>query len=156
MLLNISLFIHVVCVIFWVGGMLFLSLVIGPYVRTLEDFSAKAQIYKMVGARYRFWSWIAIGLIITTGLLNMYLMGFPPSLILNPPFHGTPFGRPVMVKLGLLTILLSLSIYHDFVLGPKSRGSAEYAKKAKFFGRTNLILALLIILVAVMLRTGGF
>jgi putative copper export protein len=152
-LLEVSLLLHVVAAIFWVGGMLFLTLVVAPFLKTIEDEDKRSEIYQVVGTRFRFWGWIAIAILLATGPLNLYLMGIPPTLIFDTSFHASDYGWKLMMKVGLVFIIVVSSLVHDFWLGPKARHSARYTKPAMYAGRSNLVIALIIIVLAVLLRT---
>ncbi len=157
MVLQIALLLHILAAIFWIGGMLFLVLVIAPYLKSVQDPKAKSQIYQVVGKRYRFWGWVAIVTLIVTGpVLLYYLWALPPSAMIDPSLHSTGFGQALAAKLSLVALIVISSLVHDFWLGPRSRSSPGYSRLAKIFGRTNLIIALLIVLFATYLRTGGF
>ncbi len=155
MLLKISLFFHVMAAILWIGGMLFLTLVIAPFLRSLNDRKQQSILYQAVGTRYRFWGWVAIVTLLITGPVNLYLMGISPLLIFNPTFHGTDYGFALMMKLAFVFIIVASSLLHDFWIGPKARQSPKYSKIAKIAGRSNLIIAILIVIFAVFIRTGG-
>ena len=155
MLLKISLFFHVIAAILWIGGMLFLTLVIAPFLRSLNDRKQQSMLYQAVGTRYRFWGWVAIVTLLITGPVNLYLMGISPLLIFNPTFHGTDYGFALMMKLAFVFIIVASSLLHDFWIGPKARQSPKYSKIAKIAGRSNLIIAILIVIFAVFIRTGG-
>ncbi len=155
MLLKISLFFHVMAAILWIGGMLFLTLVIAPFLRSLNDRKQQSMLYQAVGTRYRFWGWVAIVTLLITGPVNLYMMGISPLLIFNPTFHGTDYGFALMMKLAFVFIIVASSLLHDFWIGPKARQSPKYSKIAKIAGRSNLIIAILIVIFAVFIRTGG-
>ena len=141
--------------ILWIGGMLFLSLIIAPFLKSLNDRKQQTILYQAVGTRYRFWGWIAIVILLVTGPLNLYLMGISPLIIFNTTFHGTDYGFALMMKLGFVFIIVVSSLLHDFWLGPKARYSPKYTKIARIAGRSNLIIALLIVIFAIFIRTGG-
>ncbi|MEE8423283.1 MAG: DUF4149 domain-containing protein [Thermodesulfobacteriota bacterium] len=155
MLLKLSLFLHVMAAILWIGGMLFITLVLAPFLRSLNDRKQQSMLYQAVGTRYRFWGWVAIVTLLITGPINLYLMGISPLLIFNPAFHGTDYGFALMMKLGFVFIIVASSLLHDFWIGPKARQSPKYSKIAKIAGRSNLIIAILIVIFAVFIRTGG-
>lgn len=156
MILKISLLLHILSAIFWIGGMLFLVLVVAPYLKTIQDPKAKSQIYQVVGKQYRFWGWVAIILLLITGpIMLYYLYGIPLTALFDPTFHGTGFGKAVVWKVTLVTIIVISSFVHDFFLGPKARNSPTFSKTARLFGRVNLLIALAIVLFAVFIRAGG-
>ncbi len=154
MVLKISLFLHVVAAIFWIGGMLFLTLVVAPFLKTLE-LEKKREIYQVVGTRYRFWGWIALAILLITGPVNLYYLGVTPDMLTNPSFYTTPYGRRVLEKIGLVVLVLVTSVLHDFWFGPGARSSQRYSRIAMILGRANLLIALVIVVLAVMIRTGG-
>ena len=151
-MLKLSLYLHIVAALFWIGGMLFLTMVIAPFLKTIQDAKERSRIYQVVGKRFRFWGWVAILMLITTGPLNLYLMGIPLSNLINPLFHSTPYGKVLAMKLSFVILIILTSLLHDFVLGPKAKNSHGYSNFAKWLGRSNLFIALIVVLFAVFLR----
>lgn len=153
MLLKAALFLHLISAIFWVGGMLFLVLVVAPYLMTLTDPADKSKIFQIVGKQFRFWGWVAIVTLLVTGPVILYaLYGVSLSGIFDPELHKTLFGKTLAFKLTFVTIIVLSSLFHDFWLGPKARYSRSLSRWARIFGRTNLLIALIIVLCAVLLR----
>ena len=99
---------HVLAAITWIGGMLFLALVLVPITRRLEDAALRARLFHAVGLRFRAVGWIALGVLVVTGLVHLWRH---PVLLGSPRVH---------VKLGLVVLALILSALHDFVLGPRA------------------------------------
>jgi len=156
MVLKIALLLHIISAIFWVGGMLFLVLVVAPYLKTISDPRAKSQIYQVVGKQYRFWGWVAIITLLMTGPVMLhYLYSMPLSALFDPAFHATGFGQAVVGKIALVVIIVTSALVHDFWIGPKARNSPTHSRIARVFGRANLLIALLIVLFAVFIRAGG-
>ncbi|MEE9542591.1 MAG: DUF4149 domain-containing protein [Thermodesulfobacteriota bacterium] len=155
MLLKLSLFLHVISAIFWIGGMLFLSLVIVPFLLALKDPQDRSAVYRAIGPKYRTLAWIAIIILLITGPLNLYLLEINPAKIFTPEFLATSYGKALLIKLILVFIIVVSSLLHDFWVGPKARTSEKFKAYARIFGRGNLILAILIVLFAVFIRTGG-
>jgi putative copper export protein len=140
---------------FWVGGMLFLTLVIAPFLKSLNDPKKKSEIYQVVGKSFRFWGWVAIIIMLITGPLNLYYLGITPGMLFDPSFYSDPYGRAIGIKLFFVLLILASSLIHDFWLGPKARGSKKFSKIAMILGRSNLITAIIIVIFAVIVRTGG-
>jgi putative copper export protein len=153
-MLKITLFLHLLAALFWVGGMLFLVLIIGPFLMTIEP-KERSRVYQFVGQKYRRLGWIAIITLLVTGMLNLYYLGIPLSSIGNSTFLSAPYGRTLLIKLILVTIIIISSLIHDFYLGPKARSDRRYSHLARALGRGNLFIAILIALFAVFLRLGG-
>ena len=63
--------------------MLFLSLVVAPFLRSFDDPAKKSEIYQAVGKRYRFLGWVAIGILLVTGPVNFYYIGVTPGMFLT-------------------------------------------------------------------------
>ena len=152
-MLSVTLFLHVMAAIFWVGGMLFLALVVVPFVNTIDDFPKRAEVYKKVGTTFRLWGWVAIGTLVVTGPLNMYYMGVHPFVIFDPAFHSTDYGKLLMIKVGFVLLLVLSSLFHDFYVGPRARTSEKLAWWASIMGRSNLAVAIIIVIMAVLMRT---
>jgi uncharacterized membrane protein len=134
---------HVVSAIVWVGGMLFIALVLVPALRGLEDPALRARLVREAGRRFRTVGWIALGLLILTGLANLWLQ---PYLLHAPRLHA---------KLALVGLALVLSAWHDFRAGPRAgrpgAGAAERVR-ASWIARLNAAVALAIVLLGLALR----
>jgi copper resistance protein D len=138
MLLAMSLllrWLHLVAAITWIGGMLFVALVLVPVTRR-EDPALRARLFHAVGVRFRTIGWIAVGLLVATGLGNVWLH---PYFLRLPRFHW---------KLGLVVLALALAVVHDFVLGPRAGrpGAAPSVRvRASWAARINVLVVLVIV-----------
>jgi uncharacterized membrane protein len=136
-------FVHLLAVVTWVGGMLFIALVLVPTTRRLEDPALRSRLVQDTGRRFRTVGWIALGLIVATGLGNLALR---PELLWAPRFHA---------KSGLVVLALLLGALHDFVLGPRAGrpGAATSARvRASWVARVNVLVALAILALGLGLR----
>jgi uncharacterized membrane protein len=132
----------VLAAITWIGGMLFLALVMVPITRRLEDQTLRTRLIHDTGRRFRTVGWIAIGVLVVTGLLNLWMH---PVLLSSPRLHW---------KLGLVALALILSAFHDFVLGPRAgaRGADPSARvRASWIARLNVLVVLAIVLLGLSL-----
>jgi putative copper export protein len=135
--------VHVVSAMTWAGGMLFVALVLVPVARRLDDPALRTRLVQAIGLRFRTVGWVALGLLVLTGLGNLWMR---PYLLGAARFH---------VKLGLIAIALGLSVLHDFVLGPRAgRPDARPAARvrASWVARVNLVVALAIVAFGLALR----
>lgn len=135
--------IHVLSAITWIGGMLFITLVLVPVTRRLPDPALRTRLIHEVGIRFRTVGWITLGLLAATGLANLWLV---PFWLRAPRFHW---------KLGLILVALGLSALHDFVLGPRAGapGAAPSLRRnASWVARLNALVALAIVLLGLSLR----
>ena len=74
-MVKFSLFLHIISAIFWVGGMLFLTLVIVPFLNVLKDPKEKSMVYRAIGPKYRNYAWVSIVILCITGPINLKLLG---------------------------------------------------------------------------------
>lgn len=120
----------------WIGGMLFIALVLVPVARRLENHALRARLIHDTGVRFRTVGWIALGVLLATGLANLVMH---PGLLSSPRFHA---------KLALVAVALILSALHDFVLGPRAGapGAAPSARvRASWVARINVLVVLVIV-----------
>lgn len=167
---TVILYIHLVCAIFWIGEMLFLALVAGPYARTL-DRRERSALFESLGRRSRPYAQLALGVLLVTGVLNVHFMGIPLSDLLRPAFYRSGLGAWLGPKLALVLLLLFGVGYHDVILvrkrarlmrrlaaeGPQPdiTGALERSRKqSAWAGRITLVLALLVTWFGVSLVTG--
>ncbi len=142
-MLLLALWLHVMSAIIWIGGMLFVALVAVPAMGTLADVPLRARLLRELGLRSRAVSWIAIGFLILTGLINLWAY---PFLLESPRF---------LWKVGLVVWALMLSALHDFVLGPRASGpdaDPDARTHASWVARINAVVVLVIVLLSLSLR----
>lgn len=141
MLLIASIWIHILAAMVWIGGMAFVSLVLVPALRRMEDPAVRADLLKQVARRFRVVAWGSILVLIATGMANLALLGQWPSL-------ETSFGRVLAVKLIAVGVMLALTGLHDVtasVNGGVPVGATRWLPRAGF------ILGLVVVLFAVSL-----
>jgi putative copper resistance protein D len=127
---------HVLAAITWIGGMLFIALVLVPSARWLEDPTLRTRLIQETGRRFRTIGWLALGGLVGTGLLNLWMH---PVLLSSPRFHW---------KLGLVVLALILSACHDFVLGPRAGapGADSSARvRASWVARINVLVVRVVV-----------
>lgn len=152
----LSVYLHLIFTAFWIGGMLFLPLILLPSIKNNPE---RVQLLYTTGIKLRFFGWIALLGLIITGITNMLYKGYPFTLeFLTENKHGKLLG----LKLLLFFTMLLISGIHDFYIGTKTieqiqnNPSKNTKQLARWTGRINLLLALLIALLGVALSRGGF
>ena len=147
---------HMLAAVSWIGGTIFLSVVLVPVLRREPFASQKALLFRTVARRFRVVVWGAITILLLTGFPLLHQRGIP---IMNP--SGWPM--VLSVKLGLVAILLLFTMTHDLIIGPRvgrilqipaeSRTSFDHAMVAwsPWIARASLVLTLAVLLAAVML-----
>ena len=136
-------FLHLGAALTWVGGMLFVALVLVPVVRRIDDAALRRRLMHDSGVRFRTVGWIAMSMLVATGLINLWLR---PELLTLPRFW---------VKAVLVVLAIVLSAVHDFVLGPRAgRLDAPPSVRpiASWVARVNLLLVLVVVYLGLSFR----
>ena len=151
--------------IIWLGGMLFIAIVMVPTLRKFEPQEYGTKILSSSGLRFRTVSWIAILILLLTGMLNAINRGVTVHSISTGSLFLSHFGKILILKVVLVVLMLVLSAIHDFFLGPKlaqliDSGESiptlpsrikKYRRFVSWIARINAFLGLLVLACAVML-----
>ena len=152
----ILVWVHLAAATFWVGGMLFLSLVAVPLLRKDPDPSSAQRGFLNLARRFRTLVWSALALLVVTGMI---LLSNHVDLSASMP----AWPSIVLLKLLLVLLLVVASLGHDKFLAPKvrilrSKKATELTilekgllRVSPLIGRLTLLLGLAILFVAVLL-----
>lgn len=136
----VSVWLHVLAAITWIGGMLFLVLVVVPWIRKMRkgDRATGAALLRETGPRFADFT--------------------------RPEWLESGFGQAVVTKLGLFAAVLVVSAVHDFSVGPRAALAVErdpaspdaerLRRQASLLGRGNALLALSLVGAAVVIVRG--
>ncbi len=144
------LWLHLMAVVSWIGGMLFLSLVLVPVFKRVGFTGERRQLFLTLALRFRAVVWASILVLVLTGPLLLIERGEDWSM---------PAGWPVVLqlKLTLVALLISFTAVHDFWLGPKvghlmrtppdARSSRENGliRLSPWIARLGLVLAIMVL-----------
>lgn len=155
--------IHVLAAVLWLGGIFFLALVGAPVLRKIEPPAVRAALFRDLGRQYRTVGWIALLLLVGTGILNLYFRGVLTAVSMGSPhFWKTPFGHTLALKLVCVAAMLVIQAVHDFRWGPAasaalpgSPSALKLRRRAALAARANALLGLVILIAAVRLARGG-
>ena len=149
---HISVWLHIIGVSFWIGGMLFLPLVLLPGIKNHPD---RSNVLMATGLKFRFYGYIILALLIITGFANMYLRGIDVSwkfLVISR------YGKLVILKIILFLLIIAVSAIHD-VQARKRLQSVEATKRfkivAQWSGRILLLISLVMAFIGVILSRGA-
>jgi hypothetical protein len=123
--------------------MLFIALVLVPVMRGLGDPTLRARLVHDAGVRFRTVSWVALVLLLASGLGSLWLR---PYLLALPRFP---------VSLALVGVALALAAVPDFVPGPRAgRPGADprLRVRASWLARVNLLVVLVLVALGLVLR----
>lgn len=158
--LNIT--IHVLAALFWLGGMFFLALVGAPVLRAVEPPELRRELFRRLGEQFRAAGWVAIGVLVVTGTVNLWFRGLLSATLFEGAFWATPYGTALAWKLGAVTLMLAMQALHDFVWGPRASrvapGSAEQVsmrRRASWLARGSALVGVVLVYAAVRLARGG-
>ena len=150
---SVLVVLHILAAVTWIGGMIFLSLVLAPLVRSRKAAPEFMALFRSAALRFRPIVWVAIAILLATGPMLLSLRGI----------HVTsPAAWPVIVtvKLTLVFLLLCVTFLHDLVLGPRvsrvsaipesqrTAGEQVVFKTARWLPRLSLLIALAVVIAA--------
>ncbi|TKS61152.1 MAG: hypothetical protein EWM72_00639 [Nitrospira sp.] len=150
------IWIHLLAAISWIGGMIFLSLVLAPLVRSQNAAPEFMALFRSAALRFRLVVWSAAAVLLATGPMLLHQRGLHILDLSQWP-------RVLRIKIGLVVVLLVLTVTHDLLLGPQirkisaipdsARTSWEQvlAQSSAWVPRLALILALGVLFSAVIL-----
>ena len=151
----ISVWLHIVCATFWIGGMLFLPLVLLPAIKNHPE---RIKFLMATGLKFRFYGYIFLTGSLITGILNIYFRGINFSWEFFTKRH---YGRLVSLKIILFVSMLFISMMHDILIGKKAieqmkTGNTRGFKIiARWTGRILLLISLLMAYIGVLISRGG-
>ena len=147
---------HILAAVTWIGGMIFLSLVLAPLVRGRKAAPEFMALFRSAALRFRHIVWVAIAVLLATGPMLLSLRGVQVS-------SPTSWTGIVTVKLMLVALLLLLTLLHDLVFGPqvsrvsaipnsqRTAGERVVFKTARWLPRLSLLIGLAVMIAATML-----
>ena len=155
--------VHLLAALLWLGGMFFLAAVGAPVLRTLEPAELRVRLFQALGERFRTVGWIAISVLVVTGVINLHFRRLlEPALWTDPAFWGTPLGTALAWKLAAVAVMVLISAVHDFVSGPAASRAApgtpaafRARRRASWLARVNALVGIVVVVAAVRLARGG-
>lgn len=160
----LSVIIHIMSAIFWIGGMLFTAGVLVPATRDELLKNKKGEFFTLVGRKFSRISWILFGVLMITGITNLLTRGYTVEQLLTGSFWIQIFGGYLFIKLLVFGLVLIVSGIHDFYAGPKAAElmdkkpdhpqTKRMRKLSSWLGRLNLLLGLVILYYAIRLLRG--
>ncbi len=124
-LLNLSL--HLFAAFTWIGSSVFLSLLWLSPVRGSIDPDSWKELLVGLGRRHLRWSWVAIELLILTGIFNLLKVGVNSGFAFQPSFLKRLIGKLLLVSMMIgLQIGLSL-VWMPRLVRSRCSGVPEHA-----------------------------
>ena len=167
---QIAVLIHILAAITWLGGSLFLVMVMVPLTRqTIEGAPPgfSIRLLREAAIKFRNVAWASIVLLVITGL---FIATDHFDVSVSDLFDDdSRFISILRTKIGFVALILILSLLHDFILGPRlTRQIEELDSPASppdsvrsarvrlvWIARVNLVLLLVVLGLAVTLTRGN-
>jgi uncharacterized membrane protein len=102
-MMSIALLLHVLSVVVWVGGMFFAYMVLRPVAAIQLEAPQRLTLWAGVFSQFFPWVFLAVGLILTTGLL-MLIIGFGGVWL-------SSLDLQLMLGIGIVMMLIFFHIY---------------------------------------------
>ena len=153
--------VHLICASLWIGGSLFLGLVIAPLLKSVySDINERVGIMIRIGRRFNRIAIPAFGILIITGIYSSRGIIFDLNSLLY-----TNYGLLLLIKIILVMITIIVYYIHIRLLSfkveesiLKRRVTSEYLNSTRskiiHLGRLTVVLSLIILLFASFLDGG--
>ena len=157
--------IHVLAVTVWIGPQFMMFIAAIPALRTIEDRQVRAKVMRTIVTRFGWLAWAAMAVIVLTGLSNVFQVQGETSI--NIFDSDVRWFHIFNLKIVLVVIMVGLTAFHTFVIGPKQLALSEKAEvdeaEAKRLRRssmmisgTALLISIAVLLVAMILSDHGY
>lgn len=159
---GLLIWMHLVAASIWVGGSIFLGVVLSPMLRTITStVEQRIIIVIKVGRRFNYIAIPSFGVLILTGVYNSKSFLLEPSTL-----YQTNYGTILLAKIILVVVTLIVYILHIKIISSKTEtiivnGNASNTyiqsirSKIILLGRAIVVLSVLILLLAAFLDVGG-
>lgn len=152
---------HLVSASIWVGGSIFIGIVLAPLLKTISD-SAEQRLRIMikVGRKFNKIALPSLGILITTGLYNSYNILNTPKLLFS-----TNYGFILITKIILVIVLIILFVIHVRIIRSEIEKKIELKEMSQEFvqklrskiislGRIIVVISVIILFLAALLQAG--
>lgn len=156
----VNVTIHILAALVWLGGMFFLGIVGAPVLRAIEPAALRQRLFQELGRRFRTVGWVALAVLVATGLGNLYFRGLLAwgGVFGSATFWKSTLGHALAVKLAAVVTMLVVSAVHDFWLGPAAGrveagtpAAVSMRRRAALLARVNALLGVIVVIAAIRL-----
>ncbi len=153
--------IHLTAAAIWVGGSLFIGIILAPVLKTIPNLStSNLQIMMKIGRRFNKIALPALLTLIITGLYKAYPIMININILLS-----TSYGKLLLVKMLLVVILITSFIIHIKIINNNlenriihkqitEKQIKQIRKKIIFLGKFMVLVSIAIFLIAALLDSG--
>jgi copper resistance protein D len=159
---SLIMWLHLTCASIWVGGSIFLGIVLSPMLKTItKTVEERVALMIKIGRQFNKIAMPAFGILIITGIYNSSSFFEEPSLFLD-----TKYGVILLIKIILVVTTISTYAVHVKILNTETERKLEVENAGNVYiqsirsriillGRIIVILSILILLFAALLHNGG-
>lgn len=150
-----SLYVHILCVAIWIGGQLFLPLILLPAIQKMkiESLTKRSLLIETGIIFSKVGRWVIIFFILS-GLGNFYFKFHSRNI----EIFLSSYGEWLIIKIFLFLIMIGINIYHEKKIGFYLKSMLldenyeKYRKVASITGRITLLLSLIIAFIGIYLK----
>jgi uncharacterized membrane protein len=158
---QLSVLLHLLGAVIWIGGMLSLALVVVPVAREYPP-PERAALLDAIGRRFRRVGWLAVLLLVLTGPFAAAYHGLTWESLRDGTIFANRFGQLLGLKVVAVAAMVGVTALHDFVAGPASAralgrdGAAPAPARARtaWLARLGMLLALVVLALGVLVARG--
>ena len=156
------MWLHLTCASIWVGGSIFLGIVLSPMLNTItKTVEERVALMIKIGRQFNKIAMPSFGILIITGVYNSRSFIEEPSLLLD-----TKYGIILLIKIVLVATTISTYAVHVKILNTEVDRKLEVENAGSVYlqsirskiislGRITVIMSILILLFASLLHNGG-
>ncbi|MBP2624975.1 MAG: CopD family protein [Nitrosopumilaceae archaeon] len=148
--------IHLVTASIWLGGSVFIGLVIAPTLKGTFSLQERIKIMIKIGKQFNKLALPSLVILIVTGIYKAHLFLTQPDILFT-----TNYGYFLLIKIILVIVLILSFIIHvkiinqDLIISNQNEKQFQKLRsKIIFLGKLTLIISLLIFLMAALLDDG--
>jgi copper resistance protein D len=145
---------HLIAAFTWVGGLIFVNVVLTPVVGRS---GIPPHLIRIMGMeRFRWFAWGSIAVLILTGVYAI-LQSIPAASV----FVTTPYGLTLLIKLVVVGLMIGITATNTLVLRKKVVGATAgtpgpamqtISRRLVVLSRVNLALGLVVLLLVAVLK----
>ena len=153
--------VHLICSSIWVGGSIFLGIVLAPEIRNMKpNIEDRLSLMIRFGRKFNAIALPSFLILIVTGIYNSRTFIFRPNDILE-----TQYGQILIIKILVAIAILVIYIIHIRIFSTKTEEEITSGKldlqylisvrtKIIWLGRITVFLSIIVLLLAALLDSG--
>lgn len=156
---GIIVWIHLLCSSIWVGGSIFIGLVLGPMLNTItKDLHERITLMIKIGQRFNKIAFPSFLILVVTGIYNSREIFEEPKIFFETGYGIVLFAKIILVCITFLAYLVHIRILNTETTGQIKSDSIEHISKIRNkiinLGKLTVITSVLILLMAAILDSG--